>query len=356
LLRLVGLESHEKEARTDGLIGRLALLGGLGSGLERSGPPLHVWFAQAATRLKIDVQHIASLWPAARVLALSSEASEPRRIGFEALVRGEPRLARSIIPQLLLPSQPAELRSAAAKAVGSIGSTELATQVIDSWNDLSLGTRRELLSVLVSRLTLAGVVVAAIDQEKIAAVELDPANRDALLHLPDPTLRKRALAILARSEQGDRSNVVGRYQAAVKLTGDAGRGAVLFAKNCQSCHQYQGQGHRVGPDLSGIAGRPPSVLVSDILDPNRDVAPDFIALAVATTNGQVISGLLAEETGSSLKLRKAEGIEETLLRSQISEIRSTGRSLMPEGMEQTLNLQEMADLLRFLGAPRAVSP
>ena len=95
------------------------------------------------------------------------------------------------------------------------------------------------------------------------------------------------------------------------------------------------------------------MLLSDILDPNRDVAPDFVALTVATQRGQVLSGLLAEETGSSLKLRKAEGIDETILRSEIAEVRSSGRSLMPEGLEQTLNLQEMADLLAFLksGAP-----
>ena len=142
--------------------------------------------------------------------------------------------------------------------------------------------------------------------------------------------------------------MVARYQAALRLPGDAARGAGLFAKNCQTCHQHQGQGHRVGPDLSGIAGRPPAVLLSDILDPNREVAPDFVALTVATHRGAVLSGLLAEETGSSLKLRKAEGIDETILRTEIAELRSSGRSLMPEGLEQTLSPQEMADLLAFL--------
>jgi putative heme-binding domain-containing protein len=94
--------------------------------------------------------------------------------------------------------------------------------------------------------------------------------------------------------------------------------------------------------------------LTDILDPNREVAPDFATLAVGNRRGQVFSGLLAEETATTLKLRRAEGIEDTLLRSEIEEIRSTGLSLMPEGLEQSISLQEMADLIAFLRQNNAV--
>ena len=94
--------------------------------------------------------------------------------------------------------------------------------------------------------------------------------------------------------------------------------------------------------------RAPEALLTDILDPNREVAPDYVALTVATRQGIVVSGLLADETSTTLKLRRAEGIEETILRAEIDELRSTGRSLMPEGLEQTINPQEMADLIAFL--------
>ena len=126
------------------------------------------------------------------------------------------------------------------------------------------------------------------------------------------------------------------------------RGTSVFAKNCQTCHQHQGQGHRVGPDLSGIAGRAPEALLSDIVDPNKEIAPDFATLSVATRRGLTFAGLLAEETATTLKLRRAEGVEDTLLRSEIDELRTTGQSLMPEGLEQNINLQEMADLIAFL--------
>ncbi len=195
---------------------------------------------------------------------------------------------------------------------------------------------------------LAEPLIKALERQVIAPGELDAATRERLPHLADATLRARATAVLAKFAPPQRSAVLARYQDALKLSGDPHRGETVFAKNCQTCHQHQGHGHRVGPDLSGIAGRAPEPLLSDILDPNRNIEPDYVVLTAATRRGQVFSGLLAEETATTVKLRRAEGLEDTLLRSEIDQLRSTGQSLMPEGLEQTITPQDMADLIAFL--------
>jgi putative heme-binding domain-containing protein len=168
------------------------------------------------------------------------------------------------------------------------------------------------------------------------------------LHHADAALRARAADLLSKVAPPARSAVLAKYQPALALRGDAKRGETIFARTCQTCHQYQGRGHRVGPDLSGVAGRAPEALLSDIVEPNREVAPDYATVAVATRSGLVVTGLLAEETATTLKLRRADGIEETLLRSQIDQVRSTSQSLMAEGLEQGLSLQNMSDLIAFL--------
>ena len=117
-------------------------------------------------------------------------------------------------------------------------------------------------------------------------------------------------------------------------------GAELFAKNCMVCHQWRGEGHRVGPDLSGVAGRPRQALLVDILDPNKEVAPDYQSFLLVTKRGQIATGLIAEETAAAVRLRRGEGAEETVLRTEIEELRATGRSLMPEGLEQGLTVRE----------------
>ena len=269
-------------------------------------------------------------------------------MALDVLSRGRPELAEAIIPNLLAVTQPGEMQSAAARAVGRAGRPTLAAKALDRWTDLALATRRELLSALASSSVLAEPLIKALERAAIAPSELDASAREALGRLPDAALRQRASAVLAKFAPPQRSEALARYQAALKLDADERRGAAVFARNCQTCHQRQGQGHRVGPDLSGIAGRAADALLIDILDPNREVAPDYMTLTLATHRGQVVSGLLAEETATTLKLRRAEGIEETILRSEIDELRSTGRSLMPEGLEQSISLQEMADLIAFL--------
>ena len=79
-----------------------------------------------------------------------------------------------------------------------------------------------------------------------------------------------------------------------------------------------------------------------------DAHPGIRKHALRVARHRQGSGLLAEETAMTLKLRRAQGIEETILRSEIDALRSTGRSLMPEGLEQSMSFQEMADLIAFL--------
>ncbi len=270
-------------------------------------------------------------------------------MALDVVARGRPDLAEEIVPDLLAVNQPVAIQAAAARAVARAGRLSLAAKALAHWNDLALGTRRELLAAIAGSPVLAESLIQALERQTIVPGELDAATREALKRLSSPSLRSRASAMLARFAPPQRSAVLARYQAALKLDSDERRGAALFDKNCQTCHQHQGRGHKVGPDLSGIAGRAPEALLVDILDPNREVAPDYLTLiAVATRRGQLLSGLLAEESATTLKLRRADAVEETLLRSEIEEIRSTAQSLMPEGLEQNLSLQDMADLIAFL--------
>ena len=101
--------------------------------------------------------------------------------------------------------------------------------------------------------------------------------------------------------------------------------------------------------------------MTQILEPNRFVPPNYVQYLVSDRSGRVFSGLIASETPSSLTLRRAEGAEDTILRSQIEELASTGKSLMPENFATKLTHQEMADLIAYLlsahrGTPESGRP
>jgi putative membrane-bound dehydrogenase-like protein len=326
----------------------LAMLDGLAEGLERSGATLHSLIEKPPPELKSVLDQLATLWPLASDLAMTGRPVAQRLLALDLLARGRPELAETIIPKLLAASQPPVLQSAAARAVARAGRSTLAANLLERWNELALGVRLELEAALISSPRLAQELLRAIERGTIVPTELDASTRQALAQLPDSELKARALDILARVAPPQRSAVLARYQAALKLAGDTRRGKAVFSQNCLTCHQHQGQGQRVGPDLSGIAGRSSEALLNDILDPNQEVAPDYKAVAVVTRSGQIFTGLLAEETPATVKLRRAQGAEDLLLRSQIEVLRFTAQSLMPEGLEQTLSLQDMADLISFL--------
>src|SRR5262249_44335146 len=206
----------------------------------------------------------------------------------------------------------------------------------------------QLLASLLRSSDLAGVLITALEQGKLAAAELDPASREALRRIPDKDLQRRAAAVLAQVTTANRQEVMQRYLPGLRRTAERQGGATVVAKHYLACHQIQGQGHRVGPDLSGVASRPKEALLEDILDPSKNMAPDFLNYVLVTARGRVLTGLLIAETATTVKLRHAEGAEDVVLRSEIQELRSTGKSLMPEGLEQVLTAQDIADLIEFL--------
>jgi hypothetical protein len=86
-----------------------------------------------------------------------------------------------------------------------------------------------------------------------------------------------------------------------------------------------------------------------ILDPNQAVESRYVEYAVEFTDGRVFSGIVADETSTSLTLIGPEEKRQSILRSDIESLRSTGRSLMPEGLEKDLSQQDLADIIAFVG-------
>jgi putative heme-binding domain-containing protein len=132
------------------------------------------------------------------------------------------------------------------------------------------------------------------------------------------------------------------------MEGDIARGQKVFQKICANCHQLQGQGFAIGPNLAAMRNRGPEAILSNVLVPNAEVNPQFINYVVTTKDGRAFSGMIAEESAASITLQRAENVRDTILRIDIDQLRSTGMSLMPEGVEKDIDVQGMADLLTYL--------
>jgi putative heme-binding domain-containing protein len=132
------------------------------------------------------------------------------------------------------------------------------------------------------------------------------------------------------------------------LTGTKARGKVLFQEKCALCHQLGGQGTVLGPQLEGVGKRGPERLCEDILLPNRNVDEAFRTRVVLTTSGQVLTGLVRQRGESSIELVDQKGVATTLPVEEIEEEKPSELSLMPANFHESLDDQQMADLLEFL--------
>ena len=164
----------------------------------------------------------------------------------------------------------------------------------------------------------------------------------------DQRIQQLATRLFANSGSTGRQDVVNDYQAALKIKGVAGRGKVVFTKNCSACHKLQGVGKELGADLNGISNKSPEAILVNILDPNREVKPKFLNYVLSTTDGRTHLGMIVEETATSIRLQRHDGTRVTVLRIHIDKLHSTNLSFMPEGIEKQIDPRAMADLLVYL--------
>src|SRR5262249_29763487 len=152
-----------------------------------------------------------------------------------------------------------------------------------------------------------------------------------------PAARTSSLPITKRSSSS------GTRLAAVRSSGRA-----VFQKACSACHRLEGVGTPIGAELNAIGNQGRETILLHILDPNREVKPQYLSYVLVTGAGRIVTGMVTAETANALTLRRADGTGETVLRIDIEELRSTGVSFMPEGLERQIDVPPMAGLLAYL--------
>jgi putative membrane-bound dehydrogenase-like protein len=329
---------------------QVAILDGLGQGLQNSRRPLSGLWEQPPPDLRPVLEQARALFQRAAQLATDERNTVAERLAAARLLGYGPfPTAAGALQELLAPRCPAEIQLAGIRALGLHENPKVADMLLASWASYSPAMRREVLEVLFARADRLPQLLKAIEEGRVPVGQLEPFRLDRLRKHPNPELREKALKLLAGRGASDRQKVVDSYRSALDLKGEAARGKAVFKKTCATCHHLENEGTEVGPDLlSALRNKTPDTLLIDILDPSREVDPRYINYIVSNKAGRLFTGMIAAETASSITLRRAEKAEDTILRSQIEEIQATAKSLMPENLETQLSKQEVADLIAYL--------
>jgi putative heme-binding domain-containing protein len=317
-----------------------AVVRALGDGLLRA----HSSLAAADPQGKLKPVYARAL-----VAATDPRAPEPVRVEAIQLSGGTSFAeAGALLLSMLDPGQPQAVQVAAVSTLGRFTSPAVATGLVTRWRELTPRVRSQALTILIARPERANVLLNAMEAGIIQRSELATAQITFLRSHRDPAVRGRAQRIFGQPAGGQRPAVVDAFRPALTLVGVADRGRKIFADRCTPCHQLGGQGHAVGPDLASVRSNGKEKILTSILDPNREVAPNYVNYLVETKDGESWLGLIASENAGSVTLRSANGTETVVLRSNIARIQSLGQSLMPEGLEAGLTPRDLADLLEYI--------
>lgn len=142
-----------------------------------------------------------------------------------------------------------------------------------------------------------------------------------------------------------------------RASAERGKEVVVKAR-CLDCHKFGDKGQGLGPDLTTVSSRfRPIEILESIVAPSKVISDQYKPITVATTDGKVYNGMPTGAAGSNLVLLLSDGTKTTIPKSEIEEQKESKISVMPEGLLDSLGLQEIADLLAlFDSAPRVAPP
>ena len=278
------------------------------------------------------------------------ESTEKRAAAIRSLQLAKFADIKSIMVDLLDLTEPFGVRAAVIETLGSYTDDQAAEMLIANWRSLGPSLRSRAAETLLSRANWVTLLLNAVQTERIARGEIDPARIQLLKAHPDKNIAQRVADIFMSSPNGDRFDVIKEYQSALDTLGDVGKGKEVFKKVCSACHRLENIGTSVGADLNGIRNRGLPAVLLNILDPNREVKPKYLTYVLIDVKGRSTTGMITAENANSITLQKPDGTNTTILRTEIEVLQSTGLSFMPEGLEKQVSKQQMADLLSYLNA------
>ena len=282
------------------------------------------------------------------------EVEDERRI---ELIRtfGEVRNPRAVPPLLVVaesPSAPEGVRAAAFAALKPFDDPSIVDRAIALHDALPPEARMAAQDLLVGRRNAASALMDAIDSGAIDLGLVPEASARRILLLGDPTLAESARRIwgdlgLESAEAARRS--VERWEGVIaEAAGNPYNGKALYREHCGTCHRLFDDGEDVGPNLTSYQRDDLRAMLNAVVDPAAEIREGYETYLALTLDGRVATGFLADRDDRVVVLRGADGRNEVLPRSEIDELKRVPQSVMPLGLLDGLEEQQVRDLFAYL--------
>jgi putative heme-binding domain-containing protein len=269
-----------------------------------------------------------------------------------------PTAAREPLFALLAKNQPEPLVTESVRAIGAMFNDDTtAKEIVEHWKDFTPATRRAAADVFASRDRWASVLLSAIEGGAVAASDV---SASAIRTITRSTadfgmLARRAGLIFGRVQEADadKAKIIAAKKQMIlgaKAQPDLKKGQEIAQRTCFTCHKLHGEGAEIGPDLTGVGRSTLDALLANVIDPNQIIGRGYELVEAELKDGRTVSGRLAEENETRIRLLSAGPKEDILARSDIANLRVSQLSLMPEGLEQMPD-EDFRNLIAYILNP-----
>jgi putative membrane-bound dehydrogenase-like protein len=293
----------------------------------------------------------ASMFPRLRAALNDVRANgELRRHAFAVLSRAQDRAS---LPMFLRLLDDASFRVRTINLLARFDSPEIPEALLNRFDRFSSAEREAILNTLTSRVNFALPLLDAVATGKVKRDQLTAFHVRQLTQLKSIEVDQKVAATWGAIHQSpaEQQTRIARlekvFEEAPLWAYSAGAGREHFSKLCSQCHRVGNDGNRIGPELTGAGKNGVRYFLENLIDPDAVIGADFQMTTVETRKGEVISGLVTSESSTTLTVRTVTD-EVVIAKNDIVQRRKSEKSLMPEGLLESLSDREQLELLKYL--------
>jgi putative heme-binding domain-containing protein len=315
------------------------------------------FYANADQRVQRQAERLAAVFGDASMFPRLREALDNpradaglRRHAFAVLNRAQDGASLPVFLRLL---GDASFRVRTIGLLARFDSPEIHEALINRFDRFSSAERAAVLNTLTGRVSFALPLLEAVATGKIKRDQLTAFHVRQLTQLNDAEVDKHVSATwgaIHQSPAEQRARIVRLekvFEEAPLWAYSGGAGREHFLRLCSPCHRIGNDGNRIGPELTGAGKNGVRYFLENIIDPDAVIGADFQMTTVETRNGDVISGLVTAESSDALTIRTVTD-QIVLAKKTIVQRTKSEKSMMPEGLLESLSDREQLELLKFL--------
>ena len=289
---------------------------------------------------------------AKRILNMPYSKNESETDAFRAdalvlLSLATPSEINPILRKILTQKEIVAVHHTALVLLGKIADNQTCLFLLHEIKNFPPSLQAEAVNVFLSKPERINLLLKAIEEKELEKSVIGWRQMVRLMNYYDTDIRAYARKVLSVNE--DRKAVLQNYLKALEIKGKQANGKIVFEKSCASCHQIEGaKGVNFGPDLSTLRSRNATSVLTEIINPNNSIADNYDFWTLELKNGSTVGGIITQENANSLSVKEIGGVERIIQKKEVEKMQKSDISIMPNGLETAITIQEMADLIAFI--------